>query len=531
MKKKLNYDYVDQSGRHRPKVGIPQGGIDSPYLFNIHLLDLDRFIHDPINGLQSIIDKLNSRIKIAGPSYRYKPKRNMSEKRNRIGKSLSNLRNKIKDPQLSIEKINEIRKERYCLIKKIGNMNSQMINMPTYEPSSLRLRFLYVRYADDWIFLTNADSQLNMKFKALIKDFLLNELGATLSEEKTIITDIREKSAHFLGFELRRHRRGRRLYIERNNKRFLANAADVGIVAYPDRQRIIERMHAKGFCEADGFPKEVPWIANLETPVIIERYNSVIRGMLNYYAHLVGKSSLMRWVYILRFSCFKTLARKYDSSINKIYKRFGVSLSSSMWKTIKFDLEVTISGVTYVKEFHLLTFERAYRDAISIGLKGSLREIFWSREKGTVGEYDLNKDRPAITQDNFLDYFSWVSLRTRAPFHMPCLICGSPNQVEMHHIRHIRKNPYRGLQKKAFLQIMNLRNRKQIPICKRCHIQVIHAGQYSGPSLSGLMYENILFDTRVVNTESFINPSSKEYYAKSMEEKNFKRKDETGPNV
>jgi hypothetical protein len=73
-----------------------------------------------------------------------------------------------------------------------------------------------------------------------------------------------------------------------------------------------------------------------------------------------------------------------------------------MWKTIKFYLEVTLSGVTYVKEFHLLPFERAYRDAISIGLKESLREIFWSRENGTIGKYDLNKDRPAITQENFL---------------------------------------------------------------------------------------------------------------------------------
>jgi len=225
-------------------------------------LDLDRFIHDPVNGLQSIFDKLNSRIKISGPGYRYKPKRNLSEKRNRIGKHLSDLRNRLRDPQLSLEKIYKFRKERYRLMREIRIMNSRMINMPTYEPSSRRLRFLFVRYADDWILLTNADYQLNEKFKALIKDFLSNELGATLSEEKTTITDIREKSAHFLGFELRRHRQGRRVYIERNGRRFLVNAADVGIFAYPDRQRIIERMHAKGFCEADGFPKEVPYNKN-----------------------------------------------------------------------------------------------------------------------------------------------------------------------------------------------------------------------------------------------------------------------------
>lgn len=481
MKKRLNYDYVDESGRHRPKVGIPQGGIDSPYLFNIHLLDLDRYIHDPVNGLQSVFDKLNSRIKMSGPGYRYKPKRNMSEKRRRIGKRLSDLRLKLREPQLSIEKIYGLRNERYRLMLEIKNMKSRMINMPTYEPSSRRLRFLYVRYADDWILLTNADYQLSVKFKGLIKDFLSQELGATLSEEKTIITDIRDRSAHFIGFELCRHRRGRKLYVERDGKSFLANAADVGIVAYPDRQRIIERMHAKGFCEVDGFPKDVPWIANLEAPVIIERYNSVIRGMLNFYAHLVGKSSLMRWIYILRFSCFKTLARKYGSSINKVYKKFGISLNSSIWKTIKFELEVTLSGITYVKEFSLLTFERAYRDAMSIGLRQSLREVFWSRERGEIGNYDLNKDSPAITQENFLDYFSWVSLRSRAPFHMPCLICGCPDNVEMHHIRHIRKSPYKGLQGMSFLRIMNLRNRKQIPVCRRCHIKVIHAGKYSGP--------------------------------------------------
>lgn len=52
---------------------------------------------------------------------------------------------------------------------EIKNMNSRMINMPTYEPSSRRLRFLYIRYADDWVLLTNADHQLSVKFKGLIK--------------------------------------------------------------------------------------------------------------------------------------------------------------------------------------------------------------------------------------------------------------------------------------------------------------------------------------------------------------------------
>jgi len=38
-----------------------------------------------------------------------------------------------------------------------------------------------------------------------------------------------------------------------------------------------------------------------------------------------------------------------------------------------------------------------------------------------------------------VDYISWVSLRARAPFDMPCAICVTSGNIEMHHIRHVRK--------------------------------------------------------------------------------------------
>jgi len=109
-------------------------------------------------------------------------------------------------------------------------------------------------------------------------------------------------------------------------------------------------LHSKGFCEKDGFPREIPWLANLETFIIIERFNASIRGFVQYYAGFIRKSSLHRWVYILRFSCLKTIARKYRSSINKVFKRFGTNLSSSTDKTIKVTVKVTVNGVTYEKD-------------------------------------------------------------------------------------------------------------------------------------------------------------------------------------
>jgi hypothetical protein len=49
-----------------------------------------------------------------------------------------------------------------------------------------------------------------------------------------------------------------------------------------------------------------------------------MRGLANYYAEFMGhdqpkkQQDLSRWIYILRFSCLKTLAQKYKKRIRQI---------------------------------------------------------------------------------------------------------------------------------------------------------------------------------------------------------------------
>jgi group II intron reverse transcriptase/maturase len=57
-----------------------------------------------------------------------------------------------------------------------------------------------VRYADDWVLITNSQKNA-LKWKWRIAKLLKDELKLTLSEEKTVITDIRKKAIRFLGFE------------------------------------------------------------------------------------------------------------------------------------------------------------------------------------------------------------------------------------------------------------------------------------------------------------------------------------------
>jgi hypothetical protein len=43
----------------------------------------------------------------------------------------------------------------------------------------------------------------------------------------------------------------------------------------------------KGYCDKKGFPINMPWLSCLDAHIIIERFNSVLRGFANFYSGFV----------------------------------------------------------------------------------------------------------------------------------------------------------------------------------------------------------------------------------------------------
>jgi hypothetical protein len=80
-------------------------------------------------------------------------------------------------------------------------------------------------------------------------------------------------------------------------------------------------------------------------------------------------------------------------------------------------------------------------------------------------------------QDPFTIYANRVS---KSRLNKSCCICQKKTTIEMHHVNHVRKNGYRY---KGFHAEMALLNRKQIPLCRNCHMAV-HRGEYDGIRLS-----------------------------------------------
>jgi hypothetical protein len=544
IRERLNYEYEykdkETSVWNTPEKGIPQGGIDSPYLFNIYMHELDKYVHKDI---QDYINVLNEKLEKSGVKRKINPIfskldllqekkiRELAKQKRALKNNNDTKKRKTKDKNDINNDIEQKKEMLYNTIREIRLIKHKKNRSTTRHPHKISLKILYVRYADDWILLTNGNKEIANSIKRKISEFLLNKLELKLSDSKTAITDITKEPAKFLGFELKHPAKGPLIKkpletkdINRYKKANLQRKAGGIIWTTPDKQRLINRLHMKGFCDKNGFPKELPWLSCLEPQIIIERYNASMIGLAQYYMSIIrNKADIQRWIYILRFSCLKTLAQKYKTSIKGIYKKFGINRSSKSSKTVKVTVQIKTEDDIMEKDWTLYSY-KSIKEHLKNKNNKERERIFWEIEKDKrIGDYVLKTGKiPTVTNDDYLDTISWVSLRTQASMDMPCANCGTFEEVHQHHIRHIRKTAYDLLPENMdWKKLLALRNRKQIPLCKECHIKLVHKGKYDRTKLIHLVPTQKLIDNRIVHVESYVKPGL-EYHSQSLLERGWK---------
>jgi hypothetical protein len=278
IQERLKYTYQEEvegkKERVTPEKGIPQGGIDSPYLFNIYMHELDKYVE---NDLQQLMEELNQK---RTPILNNSRMQLINRVKSGIPRAQRRIKRKLASPNLPESQIRELKTELYKLIKEARLARHQYLNMQKGKSNKRELSLFYVRYADDWILLTTGNRQIGMYLKNKISAFLQNELELELSDEKTLVTNITKEPARFLGFEVRATGKGP---IKRNpvlskrgisytkKKYNLARRRGLPIWTTVDRNRLINRFFMKALCQRNGFPRELPWLSCLEPQVIIER--------------------------------------------------------------------------------------------------------------------------------------------------------------------------------------------------------------------------------------------------------------------
>jgi group II intron reverse transcriptase/maturase len=302
-----------------------------------------------------------------------------------------------------------------------------------YDPGFRRLK--YIRYADDFLLGYAGTHSEAEKIKELLRDFLRDNLKLEMSEEKTKITHACNDAARFLGYDVNTAQKDQVL----TNKRRAIN----GRIGLKVPYTVITGKCARYM--QNNTPVHLVERLNFDVFDIIEQYQAEYRGIVEYYRKAYNLGKLGKLKQVMEISLTKTLAHKLKISVSQVYRRFARRLPTDE------------------------------------GPRKVLRYVVTRENKPPLvaqwGNVTLKwNSKATIREPNRFPWDERVQLidRLRAD---TCELCGSQEDVEVHHINHMktlwregRNNPPR------WVVWMASRHRKTIVVCRRCH-KDIHNGR------------------------------------------------------
>ena len=322
-------------------------------------------------------------------------------------------------------------------LERIKALWREMKRYPSQNPDDPGYRRLrYVRYADDFLLGFAGPLVEAHQIKERISTFLATELKLTLSAEKTLITHAQTGRARFLGYEIGIMECPTKLDRTRGTRTVNGK---VGMYIPKDVIQAKRKRYLR-----DGEPIHRTELINDSKYDIIYRYQGEYRGLVHYYgmAQNLAELGYIRWT--METSLLKTLACKNQTSVMKETKR----------------LQSTIETPEGPRKCLKLVIQREKKNPL-VAIFGGLP---LKRRKN-----------PPIEDRVILPYARITSEIVERLLNDTCEVCGSKENVEMHHVRHLKDLNKKGKREMPlWMKIMISRKRKSIPLCRRCHDDIHH---------------------------------------------------------
>ena len=290
-----------------------------------------------------------------------------------------------------------------------------------------------IRYADDWLLLTNGSKQEAHRLREEIQTFLWDELKLELSVEKTHVTHVND-GFDFLGFHIRR-------YVSHNDRPKLL------VTPSKDAQRKV-RNKIKEMTARKRF-KDSPLLK-------FSALNSVLRGWINHYRYCNAKEIAKNLDYWINERLFFWLGKRHKLKprrIMKMYKhrqngtRYNLGIRNGEYWLYLFrmsDIPITKYRSRkppnpYIMEDFQTTIEQS---------ESPLSDYVW------LGNAENNE--------------AWreIKAEVKAERGAKCEICGNHVNLDLHHIKARR---YGGKDTKENAQLL----------CENCHVQTSTYGDHS----------------------------------------------------